>query len=182
MTTGQAMRFALQADGSSLATGMYDYSLAVTLTISGVNHTQNFTGKNGNGTFTVTSKIGTVSNFSTLGLLTSVVDSNGNTTTLAYADRNSDGIANELFSVTDPFGRVTNINYTSNKVFSIAHFSGRTTTLSYTGANLTGYTLTDPDGGGPLAAPAVAFAYTSGQLTSRTNPLSQNNQLCLRRQ
>ncbi len=236
MTTGQAMRFALQADGSALATGVYDYTLAVTLTISGINYTQNFTGKqpivnrsasvygsgwwldgldsvvdstagallvkgngdslwfpksgsnylhaagdvqyhsfvkNGNGTFTVTSKTGTVSNFSTLGLLTSVADSNGNTTTLAYADRNSDGIANELISVTDPFGRVTNINYTSNKVSSIAHFSGRTTTLSYTGANLTGYTLPDPDGGGPLAAPVVAFAYTSGQLTSRTNPLSQ---------
>ncbi len=236
MTSGQAMRFALQADGSSLATGMYDYTLAVTLTISGVNYTQNFTGKqpivnrsasvygsgwwldgldsvvdstagallvkgngdtlwfpksgsnylhaagdvqyhsfvkNGNGTFTVTSKTGTVSNFSTLGLLTSVVDSNGNTASLAYADRNSDGIANELISVTDPYGRVTNINYTSSKVSSIAHFSGRTTTLSYTSANLTGYTLTDPDGGGPLTAPVVAFAYTSGQLTSRTNPLSQ---------
>jgi RHS repeat-associated protein len=236
LVAGQAMRFAIQADGSSLATGMYGYSLAVTLTISGVNHTQTFVGKqsivnrstsvygsgwwldgldsvvdstagallvkgngdslwfpksgsnylhaagdvqyhsfvkNGTGTFTVTSKTGTVSNFSNLGLLTSVVDPNGNTTTLAYADRNSDGIANELISVTDPFGRVTQINYTSNQVSSIAHFSGRTTTLSYSSGNLTGYTLTDPDGAGPLAAPAVAFAYTSGQLTSRTNPLSQ---------
>ena len=36
ITSGQAMRFVLQADGSSLPTGMYDYSLAVTLTTSGV--------------------------------------------------------------------------------------------------------------------------------------------------
>ena len=63
-------------------------------------------------------------------LLTSVVDTNSNTTSLAYADRNSDGIANELVSVTDPFGRVTNLNYTSGKVTSVAHFSGRTTTLT----------------------------------------------------
>ncbi len=29
MASGQALRFALQADGSSLATGMYDYSVSV---------------------------------------------------------------------------------------------------------------------------------------------------------
>jgi len=236
ISPGQALRFALQADGTSLATGVYDYTLTVSMTIYGQSFTQSYTGKqaivnrsasvygsgwwldgldsildstsggllvkgngdtlwfpksgsnylhaagdlqyqslvkNGNGTFTVTSKTGTISNFSTLGLLTSVVDSNGNTTTMAYADRNSDGIADELVSITDPFGRVTNLNYASGKVSSIDHFSGRTTTLSYSGANLSGYTLTDPDGSGPLAAPVVGFAYTSGQLTSRTNPLSQ---------
>ncbi len=45
MVTGQALRFALQADGSSLATGMYDYTLTVAMTISGVTTSQTFTGK-----------------------------------------------------------------------------------------------------------------------------------------
>ena len=39
------MRFALQADGSSLATGMYDYTMTVATTISGVTTNQSFTGQ-----------------------------------------------------------------------------------------------------------------------------------------
>ncbi len=45
MVTGQALRFALQADGSWLATGMYVYTLTVAMTISGVRTSQAFTGK-----------------------------------------------------------------------------------------------------------------------------------------
>ena len=160
MVTGQALRFALQADGSSLATGMYDYTLTVAMTIGGVTTSQSFSGKQavvnrsasefgsgwwldglhrvidssagallvqGNGdtlwfaksgsdylhadgdtsystlvktggnTFTLTTKTGIVANFSTAGLLTSIVDTNSNTTSFAYADRNSDSIADELF-------------------------------------------------------------------------------------
>ncbi len=236
LQTGQAMRFALQADGSALTTGIYDYTVEVTSTVNGVASTQSFTGKqpivnrassefgagwglngldrlfdstagalavrgngdwywfsksgstyqhalgdtsysnlvkNGDNTFTLTSKTGIVSNFSTLGLLTTRKDPNNNTITFAYADRNADSIAAELISITDPFGRVTNFNYTSGKATSISHFSGRTTTLTYTGSNLTGYTVTDPDGAGALAAPAVGFAYASGNVSSRTNPLLQ---------
>ena len=44
-------------------------------------------------------------------LLTSFVDTNSNTTSFAYADRNSDGIANELVSVT------------LLTLFSLTHFS-----------------------------------------------------------
>ena len=117
--------------------------------------------KNANNSFTITSKFGDKSNFSTLGLLTSVVDTNSNTTSFAYADQNSDGVANELVSVTDPFGRVTNLNYTSGKVTSIAHFSGRTTTLANSSGNLVGYVLTDPDGTGPLGSPSISFAYSA---------------------
>ncbi len=119
--------------------------------------------KTGGNTFTLTSKTGIISNFSTTGLLTSVVDTNSNTTSFAYADRNSDGIANELISINDPFSRVTNFNYTSGKVSSIAHYSGRTTTLTISSGNLTSYTLTEPDGAGSLAAPVFAFGYTQNE-------------------
>jgi Bacterial Ig domain len=154
LAAGQDVRFTLQADGSNLPTGMYDYSMLIATTVSGVTTNQFFAGKqaivnrnssefgagwwlegldrifdsptgallvrgNGNtfwfrksGTsylhadgdvefntlvksgsvFVLTSKTGIVSNFSGIGLLTSVVDTNGNTFTYTYADRNSDGI------------------------------------------------------------------------------------------
>jgi hypothetical protein len=158
LTLEQAMRFAVQADGSGLSTGVYNYTLTVTMTISGATFNQSFSGrqaivnrgaseygagwwldgldrihdstagallvrgngdtlwfaksgmtyqravgdvdyhalvKNTNGTFTLTSKTGTTFTFSTLGLLTSVADPNGNTTSLAYADRDGDGIARD---------------------------------------------------------------------------------------
>jgi RHS repeat-associated protein len=233
LVTGQSMRIALQANGTALATGMYDYTVEITTTKTGVSSVQTFAGKqaivnrstsefgsnwwlngldrlvdsasgallvtgkgdnlwfaksgttylhadgdvsfstlvkNGNNTFTLTSKYGDISNFSTTGLLTSLVDTNANTTTFAYADRNSDGVANELISVTDPFSRVTNLNYTSGKVTSIAHFSGQTTTLAYSSSNLASYIVTDPDAGGPLTAPTFSFAYSSaGKISSRTD-------------
>lgn len=40
MVSGQSLRFALQADGSSLVTGMYDYTMTVATTISGVTTSQ----------------------------------------------------------------------------------------------------------------------------------------------
>jgi hypothetical protein len=39
------MRFALQADGSSLATGMYDYTVEITTTKTGVASVQAFSGR-----------------------------------------------------------------------------------------------------------------------------------------
>ena len=45
MVAGQSLRFALQADGTSLATGMYDYTLTVATTIGGSSTTRSFTGK-----------------------------------------------------------------------------------------------------------------------------------------
>ena len=233
---GQALRFALQADGTSLATGMYDWSMEVTSTVGGVTISQSFNGKqaivnrsssefgagwgldgldrlfdntngalmvrgngdslwfsksganyqhaagdvsdaklvkNGNGTFTLTSKTGIVSAFSALGLLVSQSDSNNNTFTYSYADRNGDSIAAELTSITDPFGRATNFNYANGKVNSIAHFSGRTTTFSYAGNNLDHYTLTDPDGAGTLLAPVIVFGYGSSNITSRINEIGR---------
>jgi len=236
MTAGQAIHIPLQADGTSLASGMYNYSVVVGLKYGATTINQTFTGQQGivnrassefgsgwwlsgldrlvdssagallvkgdgsflwfpktastyghaaedtdfntlvkteTNTFILTSKYGNVANFSTLGLLSSVVDTNSNTTSLTYADRNSNGVADELISITDPFGRVTNLTYTSAKVSSITHFSGRTTTLAVSSGLLNSYTLTDPDGAGALVAPQFSFSYTSGALTSRTNPLSQ---------
>jgi YD repeat-containing protein len=98
-------------------------------------------------TYTLTDKFGNVENFDSTGLLTSKVDSNGNTTSYAYS-------SGKLSTVTDPFGRTTTFNYTSGLVTSVTDIAGRTTTLAYTSGNLTSITAPDPDGTGPLSAPS----------------------------
>ena len=132
--------------------------------------------KNSNNTYTLTTKHGLQHHFSTIGLLTSVVDPNGNTITYTYADTDSSGIADDLTSITDPFTRSTSVSYTSGKVSSIAHFSGTTSSLAVASSTgqLTSITLPDPDGSGSLASPVNQFAYstTHQQLTSRTDPLN----------
>ncbi|MCA9181892.1 MAG: RHS repeat protein, partial [Planctomycetales bacterium] len=125
-----------------------------------------------NNTFALTSKYGIVSHFSTTGLLTSRVDSNSNTTSFAYSGKDSDGLVDELLSITDPFGRVITFGYTGSKVTSITHFSGKITALAYTANNLTSYTLTDPDPTDSVVAPQVSFVYLSNSL-GRTDAVNQ---------
>ncbi|MCC7333573.1 MAG: hypothetical protein IT422_00655, partial [Pirellulaceae bacterium] len=235
LSVGQPLRIALQADGSSLPTGIYPYTVDITLNVNGVPKTTSFTGlqaivnrsasefgsgwgldgldrlysqstgalvvrgngdsywfplsagvyshaagdssfsrleKLANNTFALTSKYGIVSNFSTTGLLISRVDSNNNTTSYAYTDEDSDGLVDELLSMTDPFGRVITFGYTGSKVTSITHFSGKITALAYTANNLTSYTLTDPDPNDSVLAPQVSFAYLTDSL-GRTDAVNQ---------
>ena len=164
LTAGGAVRFSLQADGSSLPTGVYDYTLAVTTVVNGVSSMQTFPGKraivnrnasefgsgwgldgvdrlsetpsgilvvrgngdslwfeksgssylhapgdtsytsivkNPNGSYTLTSKTGIVSSFSSTGMLLSRRDATNNVVSFAYVDANSDGLAAEISSVTD---------------------------------------------------------------------------------
>lgn len=130
--------------------------------------------KNGDNTFTLTSIHGAVQNFSTIGLLTSNVDTNGNTYTFAYTDADGDSVSDELSTITDPFSRTTTLSYTSGKVTSVQDTAGRTTTLGYTSGKLTSATQPDPDGAGSLASPVWGMTYdsTTGQLSSHIDPLS----------
>ncbi len=229
------LRIALQADGSALPSGLYDYTIDITLTLAGTPVTQSFSGKqaivnraqsefgqgwglegldrlypqasgplvvrgngdaywfpleaglyahaagdishsrlvkNPNNSFTLTSKYGVVSNFSATGLLQGRVDTNGNTTSYAYADKDSDSLADELVSITDPMGKVVNFGYSGSRVASITHYSGKQTSLQHSSGNLTSSTLTDPDGAGPLTAPTTTFVYSSNKL-ERINAESQ---------
>jgi len=121
--------------------------------------------KNGNGTYTLTDKLGNVENFSSTGLLTSRVDPNGNTTSYAYS-------SGKISTITDPFGRTTTFNYTGGLVSSITDIAGKTTSLAYTSGKLTSITAPDPDGSGPLSAPVTAYAYdSSNRMTSISDPL-----------
>ena len=113
--------------------------------------------KNTNGTYTRTQKNGVVHNFNSSGNLTSIVDRNGNTTTLTYSGSN-------LTSITDPNGRTTIVTSSSGLITAITDPAGRVYSLAYTNSLLS--TVTDPLGN--------AWHYTydaSGNMLTKTDPL-----------
>jgi RHS repeat-associated protein len=90
------------------------------------------------GTYQRTMTDQTVYKFNAQGLLTSMADRNGNTTSYRY---DANGL---LQTITDPVGLQTLFAYTGSKVSSITDPAGRVTNLSYDAAgNLT--QITDPD-------------------------------------
>ena len=118
---------------------------------------------NGGGTYTLTDKFGNAENFSSTGLLTSKVDTNGNTTSYAYS-------SGKLSTITDAYGRTTTFNYTSGLVSSITDIASQSTTLTHSSTNLTSITAPIPAGG--VAGPVTSYSYTGNLLTTITDPLS----------
>jgi RHS repeat-associated protein len=86
-----------------------------------------------NGTFQYLYKNGNVMQFNSSGILTALVDRNGNTTTLTYSGGN-------LTQITDPVGRSITLTYTTDKgnpvVTSATDPIGRTWQYAYTDANV----------------------------------------------
>ncbi|MBN1662328.1 MAG: C40 family peptidase [Deltaproteobacteria bacterium] len=115
--------------------------------------------KNANGTYTQTTKNRTAYNYNASGKLTSVVDLNGNKTTLTYSGA-------DLSAITDENGRITTITSTSGKITGIADALGRTYTLAYTDGLLT--KITDPAG----RIWKYTYNASSGMLT-RTDPANR---------
>ena len=83
----------------------------------------------GTGISTITRKDGTKKNFNSAGYLTSIVDRNGNTTTIALDAANQ----NRILSVTDPAGQVLTFNYTN------AQFPRLCTSISDTAGTAASY-------------------------------------------
>lgn len=129
---GQTGQVAIkQPDGSTvsfMALGNGQYAAATT----GLFDTLN---KNADGSFTLTRKNQTKLNFTAAGKLTSIIDRNGNTQTLAY---NSSGT---LATIADTAGRVFSFSYDlNNRLISLLDPSGRTVHYSYDSfGNLTSY-------------------------------------------
>ncbi len=98
-----------------------------------------------NDTYTRTLKGGTKINFNSEGLHTSTVDRNGNTTTYTYADVNGDGKAEELISITDATGGVTQFSYENGHLASVTDPAGRITQFNIDGDNNL-IAVTTPDG------------------------------------
>jgi len=95
--------------------------------------------KNADGTYVITEIDGTETNFNTSGKISSIVDTNGNTTTFVYD-------TGKLIKVQDASGRATSFAYgTNGYVTSVTDPAGRVTGYVYdTAGNLT--KVTDPEG------------------------------------
>jgi len=113
--------------------------------------------KNADGSYTITETDGTKSNFNSSGKISSIVDTNGNTTTFVYdaaskltkiQDASSRstitayGTNGYVSSVTDPAGRATNYEYdASGNLIKVTDPEGKVTTFTYdTDHNITGIT------------------------------------------
>ncbi len=134
---------------------------------------------NANGSYTRTTKYGKVYNFNSSGQLTSIVDRNGNTTTLTYT-------GNNLTGITDSTGRTIVLGVSGGKIISVTDFSNHAWPISYSSAGLISSTAdplgntwnfqynannmmvqkTDPSGN----ASYYAYNATTGMLTSSTDP------------
>lgn len=114
--------------------------------------------KNANNTYTRTLKNGTIQQYNTAGLLTSITDRNSNTTTLTYSGGN-------LASITDQNNRTTTITTTSGKITAITDPLNRTYSLTYTNGLLT--VITDP------LSNTWHYTYdTAGRMLTKVDPLN----------
>lgn len=88
--------------------------------------------KNSDKTYTITENDGTKTNFNNLGKISSIIDSNRNTTSFTY------DTSGKLTKITDASGRITTISYgTNGLVSSVTDPANRTTSYSYdTSGNL----------------------------------------------
>jgi RHS repeat-associated protein len=138
--------------------------------------------KNADNTYTITEKDGTVRNFNTIGVITSMVDRNGNTLSFTYTsgkltsatDANGrsatftyDG-SGKLSIVTDPKGNIYTFNYTSGKLVSVINPDSGQWSYSYAANGLLA-SKTDPAGN------ISTYTYdTSNRLTGAVDPNSKS--------
>jgi YD repeat-containing protein len=112
--------------------------------------------ENGGGDWTLTTKQQLQYNFSSAGKLTSVVDRNGYSTSLAY-DGNG-----RLSTITDPGSRTLTLAYNGNdQIETVTDSLGRVVTYGYTGTDLT--SVTDVNGG------VTSYEYSGHLLTKGTD-------------
>jgi RHS repeat-associated protein len=120
--------------------------------------------KNGDNTYTLTTKEDIDYNFSSAGKLTSIVDRNGYTTSLTY-----DGTTGKLTTVTDAASRTLSFSYTNGRVSEIEDPIGRTVEFGYNSSTGDLTSVTDVKGG------TTTYEYDNHQMTSFTDSLDQEH-------
>ena len=113
-----------------------------------------------NGLYRLVERFGTEYRFNSNGLVSSIVDADGNTMSFAYNAQTN------LQTVTDSYSRALTFSYTSGKLTQVSDGTGRTVSFGYTDDDLTSYT--DPDGG------VWEYGYdTNHQIIAMIDPLDQ---------
>ena len=116
--------------------------------------------RNPDGSYTLTDKVGTQTEFNARGLQTARSDRHGNTTTYRY---NS---LDQLTRITDPLGLSTEFSYSAGQLAQVSDPGGRITRFQHDGeGHLT--TVIFPDGS------QRQFSYDQGLLQSMTNERNQ---------
>jgi RHS repeat-associated protein len=111
--------------------------------------------------------------FDVSGRLTSKVDGLGNTITYGW-----DSISGLLTSVSDVFGRITNLNYLNGKLSSVVDFAGRFVNLTHD-ANGQLQTITSHSAAamGPWAPPVMTYSYNAEGLLASSVDQAQRTTL-----
>lgn len=112
------------------------------------------------GGYRVTAKDQTKYNFNSSGKLTSIVDRNGNTLTMAY------DASNRLSTVTDPFGRAFTLGYDASSRITSLTDGTRTVTYGYTDGQSNLNSATYP------GAQTWAYAYGAAPANHRPETIS----------
>ncbi len=120
------------------------------------------------GTFKLTKQTGEVLRFTAEGIMTTRTDRNGNVTSYTYISADSDGLTNEISTITYPGSLTYEFDYTGAYVTSITDPYGRVTNLDNDG-KLRSITLPDPDGAGPKTRPVLSFSYSGKLISSYTS-------------
>ncbi len=130
---------------------------------------------NMDGSYTLSFPNGTSNQFTSSGLLSARVDRYGNAKTYSYIDADGDSAYDELYQITDVYGRSTTYSYSSGLLQSITDFAGRSITYQYdVGGHLISITKPDPDGAGPKSAPITTFDHdAAGRVILQTDPIGR---------
>jgi hypothetical protein len=97
------------------------------------------------GDFTLLAKTGTHYRFDAQGLLQRTTDRNENRVEYAYADKDLDGVADEVETITTQGGLRWTYRYTGKSLSAIVDYAGRMTSVSVVGDSL--QSITEPDPG-----------------------------------
>jgi RHS repeat-associated protein len=113
--------------------------------------------RNTDGSYTRTTRSGTIYSFDASGKLTGVTDQNGNATTLTYS-------GDDLAGITDATGRTTAIGVSGGKISSITDAAGNVYAISYSSADLIS-SIADPLGN------TWSYAYDADErIVQKTDP------------
>ncbi|MFN9367794.1 MAG: hypothetical protein ACK6CT_03360, partial [Planctomycetia bacterium] len=130
------------------------------------------------GDFTLLAKTGTRYRFDAQGLLQRTTDRNENRVEFAYADKDTDGVADEVETITTQGGLRWTYGYSGNALSSIEDFAGRVTSVSVVGHNLQSITEPDPGANQPGGiVTTFTYAGPAQRLDTVTDPESRETKL-----